>query len=120
MNKTKKKRKKTFVFLFGLAVAMLSTPPVQAQGLLENLLDEYYAEKDQQSNNNGGVMGRGSSGGYNLTNQQFGSDANGGYELFNQTFGQESPMGSGLAILMVTGMGYAVMKSRKKNQKSNK
>ena len=83
MNKMKKKRKKIFVFLFGLATAMLMTLPVQAQGLLENLLDEYYAEKEQQSNNNGGVMGRGSSGGYNLTNQQFGSDANGGYNLFN-------------------------------------
>lgn len=124
MNKTKKKRKKTFVFLFGLAVAMLSTPPVQAQGLLENLLDEYYAEKDQQSNNNGGVMGRGSSGGYNLTNQQFGSDANGGYNLFNQTFGQENEgsLGSGFAIFMVAGAGYAVMKSRKKakNEQVNK
>jgi len=66
-----------------------------------------------------GTMGRGSGGGYNLTNQHFGADANGGYELSNQTFGQESPMGSGLAILMVAGMGYAAMKSRKKNQKSN-
>ncbi len=74
MNKTKKKRKKTFVFLFGLAVAMLSTPPAQAQGLLENLLDEYYAEKDQQSNNNGGVMGRGTGTvGVDFTGQGFGA-----------------------------------------------
>ena len=65
-------------------------------------------------------MDRGTgAGGYNLSNQQFGSD-NGGYQLSNQTFGQESPVGSGLAILLMAGMGYAAAKSRKKNQKSNK
>ena len=58
--------------------------------------------------------------GYNLSNQQFGSDANGGYQLSNQTFGQTTPIGSGLAILVVAGMGYAAAKSRKKNKKSNK
>ena len=90
---------------------------------------------DLSAQNGGGVFGRGSmpeaeqhrsmlgSGsqpGYNLSNQTFGSDANGGYQLSNQTFGQETPVGSGLAILLVAGMGYAVTKSRKKNQKSNK
>ena len=68
----------------------------------------------------GGLMGKGTSGGFNLSNQQFGSDDDGGYELYNQTFGQTTPVGSGLAILVVAGMGYAAMKSKKKNQKLNK
>jgi hypothetical protein len=114
----KKKKKRTIVSSLVLVAAMLSAPSAQAQGMLD-LLGEYYEEQDQRSTRDGGMMGRGSSGGYNLSNQQFGSDANGGYELFNQTFGQETPVGSGLAILMVAGMGYAAMKSRKKNQKSN-
>lgn len=67
-----------------------------------------------------GMLDRSSTGGYNLNNQQFGSN-NGGYGLYNQTFGEdEEPLGNGLAILVVAGMGYAATKSRKKNQKSNK
>ena len=115
----KRKKKRALVFSLVLAAAMLSAPSVQAQGVLGNLLDDYYAEKDKKSNS-GGLMGRGSFGGYNLSNQQFGSNSHGGYQLSNQTFGQETPVGSGLAILMVAGAGYAAMKSRKKNQKSNK
>ena len=114
----KQKKKRALVFSLVLAATMLLAPSVHAQGML-NLLDEYYAEKDKKSNS-GGLMGRGSFGGYNLSNQQFGSNSHGGYQLSNQTFGQETPVGSGLAILTVAGMGYAAMKSRKKNQKSNK
>lgn len=117
----KRKKKRALVFSLVLAATMLSAPSVQAQGIHGNLLDDYYAGKDKKSNS-GGLMGRGSFGGYNLSNQQFGSDSHSGYQLSNQTFGQENegPLGSGLAILMVAGMGYAAMKSRKKNQKSNK
>ena len=116
MDKTKKKRKKTFVILFGLAVALLSAPHVQAQGLLENLLDEYYAEKDQQSNNNGGVMGRGTGTvGVDFTGQGFGATDG---DITGQTFG--APLGSGLLVMLAAGAGYATMKSRKKQNNQNR
>lgn len=114
MDKTKKKRKKTFVL--SAAIASMLLPPLTMNAQYDEHkygLQPWF--KSSLMRREGSTVGD-----HNLTNQQFGSDANGGYELFNQTFGQESPMGSGLAILMVTGMGYAVMKSRKKNQKSNK
>ena len=58
-----------------------------------------------------GAMGRGgSSGSYNLHNQQFGSDVNGGYELHNQTFGQDAPLGSGWLVLTLAGAAYASKK----------
>ena len=116
MNKTKKKRKKTFVILFGLAVALLSAPHVQAQGLLENLLDEYYAEKDQQSNNNGGVMGRGTGTvGVDFTGQGFGATDG---DITGQTFG--APLGSGLLVMLAAGASYATIKSRKnKTERTN-
>ena len=61
-----------------------------------------------------GAMGRGgSSGSYNLHNQQFGSD---GYELHNQTFGQDAPLGSGWLVLTLAGAAYA-SKKRKNNIK---
>ena len=113
-----KTRKKTIAFLLGLAMAILPTTPVQAQGILGDLLDEYYAEKDQQSNNSGGVMGRGTGTvGVDLTGQGFGA-TNG--DITGQTFGENTPLGSGLFVLLAAGAGYASMKSRKKQNKQNK
>ena len=60
--------------------------------------------------------------GYNLFNQQFGSDDEGGYELYNQTFGQdneEAPLGSGLLVLTAAGALYT-LKKRKNNNKRTK
>ena len=51
---------------------------------------------DMEYSNRGGLFDPTSVGGYNLFNQQFGSDVIGGYELYNQTFGQNVPLGSGL------------------------
>ena len=45
MNKTRKK--KVMVLSLGLMAAMLSSPPAQAQGILGDLLDDYYAEQDK-------------------------------------------------------------------------
>ena len=111
----KKRKKKTLMLLVVMAAMLLLPFHVSAQGG-----GVFGMGKSSEATENAGLMDRGATGGYNLQNQQFGSDANGGYGLFNQTFGQESPVGSGLAIFMVAGMGYAAMKSRKKNQKSNK
>jgi len=113
-----KTRMKTIVFSLGLAMAILPATSVQAQGILGDLLDEYYAEKDQQSNYSGGVMGRGTGTvGVELTGQGFGA-TNG--DITGQTFGENTPLGSGLFVLLAAGAGYASMKSRKKQNKQNK
>ena len=118
MNKTKKKRKKTFVL--SAAIASMLLPPLTMNAQYDEHkygLQPWF--KSSLMRREGSTVG-----GYNLTNQQFGSDANGGYNLFNQTFGQENEgsLGSGFAIFMVAGAGYAVMKSRKKtkNEQVNK
>ena len=123
-----KTRKKTIAFSLGLAMAILSATSVQAQGILGDLLDEYYAEKDQQSNNSGGVMGRGTGTvGVELTGQGFGA-TNGNLtgqgfgatdgNITGQTFG--TPLGSGLFVMFAAGAGYAIIKSRKKQNKQNR
>ena len=71
---------------------------------------------DMEYSNRGGLFDPTSMGGYNLYNQQFGSDVIGGYELYNQTFGQDAPLGSGLLILATSGACYA-LKKRKNNKK---
>lgn len=105
-------KKKTFVLSVAMAAMMLLPQTVSAQ-YDENRygIQPWFGTS---------LLGRDAStgsDGYNLSNQQFGA---GGYQLSNQTFGQTTPIGSGLAILVVAGMGYAATKSRKKNQKSNK
>lgn len=113
----KKGKKKTIALslLVGMALLLMTNLPTQAQSRPGGLFGD-----PTFSSSSDGLMGRGTeTGGYNLSNQQFGSD-NGGYQIANQTFGQESPLGGGLAIFLVAGAGYAAMKSRKKNQKSNK
>ena len=72
--------------------------------------------REMRYRNRGGLFDPTSVGGYNLYNQQFGSDDEGGYELYNQTFGQELPLGSGLLILTVAGAGYALKKKKKQHE----
>lgn len=137
MYKRKKKKMRALMFSMALVATLLPTSLMaqdEGKGLFVGFgglfglgpnpeETELFLQPDQVEDTEGLFnMPRGGTGGYNLFNQQFGAGANGGYELYNQTFGQdnEGPVGSGLAILMVAGMGYAAMKSRKKNQKSNK
>ena len=109
-----KKKRKAIMFSLGLAIAMLLTPSVQAQGILGDLLDEYYAEQDQQRNDGGGVMGRGLSNSYNLNFQDFGSTE---VNINAEDFG--SPVGNGVLILLATGVGYATMKKKNTNNIKN-
>lgn len=104
-----KTRKKTIAFLLGLAMAILSATPVQAQGVLGDLLDEYYAEKDQQSNNSGGVMGRGSSNSHNIGIQDFGATPESNINV--EDFG--SPLGNEVLVLLAAGVVYATLKKSK-------
>jgi len=110
--KKQKQNLKALVLSLGLGTAMLCAPSVQAQGVFGDLLDNYY---DEQEASRGALLGKGGDGGYDLYNQQFGSNDSGGYDLFNQTFGVESPLGSGLFILAAAGAGYA-LKKRKNNK----
>lgn len=45
-----------------------------------------------------------------LLNQSFGSSYEGG--ITNQTFGNEAPLGSGLIVLSLAGLAYAVMRQK--------
>ena len=115
--KKNKLKKKALMLLAAMAVMLFLPQHLSAQG---GGLFGFGTSPD--ATENAGVMGRGSTGdgGYIITTQQFGSDVTGGYNITTQQFGQHTPMGSGLAILVMAGAGYVAMKSRKKNQKSNK
>lgn len=112
MNENSKKRK---ALALSLALAAMLSAPVaaSAQGGDRGLLGR--GQEAAEDGHSRGML-NGSSGGYSLFNQQFGSDQNGGYELHNQTFGQDAPLGSGLLILAAAGAGYA-LKKRKSNKK---
>jgi hypothetical protein len=108
MNKLKKK---TMLLSLALAAGLLLPMVASAQtggGV-------FYRGGQTESTSNNGVMSRGATGGYNLNNQNFGSN---GYELHNQTFGQETtPLGGGLLILVAAGAGYALKKRKNNNKK---
>ena len=61
----------------------------------------------------GGLL-RGSSEGYSITTELFGSDG-GGYQIGTEQFGYDVPLGSGLFIMTAAGAAYALRK-RKKNK----
>ena len=65
----------------------------------------------------GGILNQGFGGTQgNVTNQTFGGTQGG---ITNQTFG-ETPLGSGLLVMLAASAGYATIKSKKKkNNKSN-
>lgn len=65
----------------------------------------------------GGVMNQtfGATGG-DVTNQTFGGTHGG---VTNQTFG-ETPLGSGMLILLAAGAGYATARAKRKKQQDNK
>lgn len=71
---------------------------------------------DKQFENGGESMfNRSESVSGNISNQGFGGTESG---ITNQTFG-ETPLGGGLFILLAAGAGYAAMKGKKRNKKSN-
>jgi hypothetical protein len=51
-----------------------------------------------------------------LSNQTFGNPISGS-DLTNQTFGVETPLGSGLLVMLMATAGYAASKTNKKNKK---
>ena len=108
MNKLKEK---TLLLTLALSAVLLLPMGVSAQkggGI-------FYRGDKAENVDNVSMMNRGATGGYNLNNQNFGSN---GYELHNQTFGQETtPLGGGLLILVAAGAGYAFKKRKNNNKK---
>lgn len=104
-------KKKAVVFSLVLAAAMLSATSVQAQGVLGDLLETYYEELDQQPNNESGMLNR-STGNAGISAEDFGATPIGGITI--EDF--ESPLGSGIFMLLAAGAGYAILKSKKRNE----
>ena len=99
MKKTDKKLK-ALVLSLGLGVAMLTATSAQAQMI--NLLDEYYDELDQQSSDNAPLLHR----------DAVDATITGGIQ--NDNF--QSPLGSGLVILLGAGLGYVALKKKEDKQ----
>lgn len=108
MNKTKKKRKKTFVL--SAAIASMLLPPLTMNAQYDE--HKYGLQPWFKSS----LMRReGSTVGGDINAQGFG-ETNG--EITGQTFG--APLGSGLFVMLAVGAGYATMKSKKKQNKQNR
>ncbi len=105
---------KTVAFALGLAAMGLTAGNLSAQP-------------------GGGLFGRGSetdanasqgsllstSGGFNISVEQFGGENGGGEGGFNigtEQFGDDAPLGSGLFIMAAAGAAYAFSKKRKKQE----
>jgi len=100
----KTKTLKAIVFSLGLAAGMMLPASASAQGVFGDMLDNYYAEKEQTSQSGGALLsGNG--------------DHRGGMEIGvnTQDFGQ-APLGSGIAILIGAGLGYVALKKKEDEQ----
>ena len=82
---------------------MLSSTSVQAQGVFGDMLDNYYAEKEAQSSQGGGALLRGA------------ADATITGGIQNDNF-DEVPLGGGIAIMLVAGLGYVALKKKEDKQ----
>ena len=102
MKKTDKKLK-ALVLSLGLGVAMLTATSAQAQMI--NLLDEYYDELDQQSSDNASLLQRGT--GINIRIE---------CDIQIGNFEEVVPLGGGIAILLVAGLGYVALKKKEDEQ----
>ena len=100
------KKLKTLVLSLGLGAAMLLSTAVQAQGVFGDMLDNYYAEKEAQKSQGGGILLRGAA-----TRDRISISS----DITNDSFG-ETPLGGGIAILLVAGLGYVALKKKEEKQ----
>ena len=94
---------KVIALLLMLAAEMLSVSSVQAQGVLGDLLDDYYEERDQSSR--GGVLNRVT---YSI------DDASEG--ISNYGIGETVPLGSGIVVMLGASLGYMTLKKKEDEQ----
>ena len=101
----KKKTLQAIVLSLGLAAGMMLPASASAQGVFGDMLDNYYAEKEQTSQSGGALLsGNG--------------DRRGeiGINVTNQGIGEPAPLGSGLVILLGAGLGYVALKKKEDEQ----
>jgi len=104
MNKIKLKTKAIVLSL--VLAALLPATTVSAQGILgSSLVDEYYEEQDRSSE---GMLRKGS-GSISYGDPEGQSLTLGG--ITHDNFG-ETPLGGGIAILVLAGAGYAIFKKK--------
>jgi hypothetical protein len=108
--KKNNKKLKTLVLSLGLGTAMLLSTAVQAQGVFGDMLDNYYAEKEAQSSQGGGALLRGAGDAGDA------GDADITSGIQNDNFEVVSPLGGGIAILLVAGLGYVALKKKEDEQ----
>ena len=121
MNKIKLNLKAIALSL-GLAAGMMLPASASAQGVFGDLLDDYYAEKEQ-SEQSGGVLQRGNGDSYSGLIGNYGigggttpgSGSNDGF-IGNFGVGENAPLGSGIAILLGAGLGYVALNRNKINK----
>ena len=101
--KTNKKAMKTLVFSLGLAAMTLTATNLNAQNRPGGL----FGSKQSKEATQGGLMKNGTRG-------DFTGDVNDGGGMTNQTF--ETPLGGGIAILLVAGLGYVALKKKEDEQ----
>ena len=104
-----KKKLKTVVLSLALAGMMWPANAFAQQG---GLFGGYGEPTENHS-----LYGKGGGSSDGLSLQNFGEYDD---DLTLQNFGQEVPLGSGWLILMASGVGYAALKSRKKQNTSKK
>lgn len=109
MEMTKKKKKKALVLSLAMALLLPVTTFAQESRNTHGGMfgtNPSPAQKNTSLLNNGGISRSASSS--NLGNQAFGGTHE---NLTNETFG-ETPIGSGIAILLLAGAGYVVFKKK--------
>ncbi len=110
MNKNELKKRVSLAFLVAAACWLLPLG-LSAQGLLQK------GGNPEKTPERYGLFGR--SGGLfdDLSLQNFGEDDD---DLTLQAFGENAPLGSGLLVMLASGVGYAALKSRKKQTSKTK
>ena len=101
----KKEKLKTKAIVLSLVLAaLLPATTVSAQGVFGDMLDNYYEEQEH-----GGMLGKGGvSGSYSEYEREDGGLTLG---ITHDNFG-ETPLGGGIAILVLAGAGYAIFKKK--------
>lgn len=111
MKKTKKKAA-IFSLLVAIGALLLANLPAQSQERPGGLFGS------TSNNSSNGMLNRDVDVvGSNLNGQGFGAT---NCDITGQTFGDDVPLGSGLFVLLAAGVGYATIKSRKKQNREKK